>query len=66
MCEKESRRGQEAKLKKAPVEKAERLECAVEDESQLLDDMFNFIDQQTESSSEGAAPAAFKISMFEG
>ena len=65
--EEESRQRQEAEMKKAQIEKAERNrregpgEGAVDD-SQLVEEMFDFIDQQTDSSGEGAAPAAFKVS----
>ena len=61
--EEESRQRQEAEIKKQQIEEAERKRRvgSVEDESQLVDDMFNFIDQQTEGSMDGAGPAAFKV-----
>ena len=62
--EEEYRQRQEAEDKKAQIEKAEkrRKEGTAEDESQLVDDIFNFIhDQPTDSSLEGSAPAAFKV-----
>jgi myosin-7 len=58
--EEEMRQRQEAQYKRQQIESAERRRHGPVDDSQLVDDMFGFIDAQTDSSVEGSAPTAFK------
>ena len=60
--EEEMRQRQEAKYKREQLDRAERNRNAPVDDSQMVDEMFGFIDAQTDSSGEGAAPTAFKVS----
>ena len=59
--EEETRQRQEAKFKRDQIDRAERNRNAPVDDSQMVDEMFGFIDAQTDSSGEGAAPTAFKV-----
>ena len=60
--EEEMRQRQDAKLKREQLDRAERNRNAPVDDSQMVDEMFGFIDAATDSSGEGAAPTAFKVS----
>ncbi len=57
----ESRQKRDAEDKKAQIDRAEKNRLAPVDDSQMVDEMFGFIDAQTDSSGEGIAPAAFKV-----
>ncbi len=59
--EEEMRQRQDAKYKREAIDRAERNRNAPVDDSQMVDEMFGFIDAQTDSSGEGAAPTAFKV-----
>ena len=61
--EEEARQRQEAKYKRDQIDRAERNRNAPVDDSQMVDEMFGFIDAQTDSSGEGAAPTAFKVKL---
>ena len=64
VVEEEQKQRQEAEMKKAQIESAERKrrEGPVDD-SQMVDEMFGFIDAQTDSSGDGTGPSAFKVSL---
>ena len=64
VIEEEMREKQEMELKKNQIESAERKrrEGPVDD-SQMVDEMFGFIDAQTDSSGDGTGPAAFKVKL---
>ena len=59
--EEEQRQRAEAKAKREQIDRAEKNKLAPVDDSQMVDEMFGFIDAQTDSSGEGAAPTAFKV-----
>ena len=59
--EEEMRQRQDAKLKREQLDRAERNRNAPVDDSQMVDEMFGFIDAATDSSGEGNAPTAFKV-----
>ena len=59
--EEEVRQRREAQDKRDQIENAERKRQAPVDDSQMVDEMFGFIDAQTDSSGEGVAPSAFKV-----
>ena len=59
--EEETRQKLEGQHKKEQIENAERKRQAPVDDSQMVDEMFGFID--THSMGEGAAPTAFKVSL---
>ncbi|KAK2154842.1 hypothetical protein LSH36_256g06087 [Paralvinella palmiformis] len=57
VLQEEQRQRQEMAIKRQQIENAERLRHGPVDDSQLVDQMFDFIHEQPES---GAAPSAFK------
>jgi myosin-7 len=56
--EEEQRQRQELVMKRQQIENAEKLRHGPVDDSKLVDQMFDFIHEQTES---GSAPSAFKV-----
>ena len=60
--EEETRQRQEGRYKQEQIENAERKRQAPVDDSQMVDEMFGFID--THSMGEGAAPTAFKVGVW--
>ena len=58
VLQEEQRQRQEMAIKRQQIENAERLRHGPVDDSQLVDQMFDFIHEQPES---GAAPSAFKV-----
>lgn len=57
--EEELRQQEEANRKVDAIKEAERRRHAPVDDSQMVDEMFDFIDEQNEG--EGSAPSAFKV-----
>ena len=62
MIDEERREQEEARMKKMQIDNAERNRSGPVDDSNLVDEMFGFIEE--EGASEGAAPAAFKVRLL--
>lgn len=57
----ELRQRQDARQKREQIDRAERNRNAPVDDERMVDEMFGFIDAQTDSSGEGAGPSAFQV-----
>lgn len=57
----EKRQRQEAMHKAKQIENAERRRRAPVDDSQMVDEMFGFIDTQSDVAENNAAPTAFRV-----
>ena len=65
VVEEDQKQRQEAEVKKAQIESAERKRRdGPVDDSQMVDEMFGFIDTQTDLSGDSAGLSAFKVSLW--
>jgi len=64
VVEEDARQRQEAAYKKQRIDVAEQRRNALIDDSKMVDDMFGFVDQSSESGYGANAPSAFQASRF--